>query len=365
MNVVKQPITENEGLVRSYDLDRLRIAVIAEDLCPPLDEGAKKASFHLVHSLMDQGALVSIFTRHKSPFLKNVFPLPANKLLFGKQFARNLQSQSPDVILYIPSSSGTVGAFVRASMIKMQFSGAALALLSLQFRNYPAGVRYLGFHRSIDLFFAQSQASAGILRSFGCRTVLLPGGVDGATFQPVDEREKSLLRARYGFQESDQIFLHVGHGNRGRNILALTRLAEAGYRVIFIASTSTEIDLSVLAELKQAGVTVITDFVENIQHFYQLSDCYIFPVFYATSAIDLPLSVLEAMACNSPVITTMFGALPDMFETGKGFYFIHCEEDLVPVAKQALQDECETADKVLPYSWDLAASVILEAFKNV
>jgi glycosyltransferase involved in cell wall biosynthesis len=347
-------------------LNALRIAVIVEDLRLPLDEGAKKTGFNLIQAFKNKGEKVFVFTQYRNPLLKDAFQLPGNKFLVGHSFRSNLRAQSPDVFLYMPSSSGTIGAFVRAAMIKTQSPGIPLALLNLQYRELPAFARYFGFQRYVDIVFTQSQASTEVFRSIGCKTILLPGGVDHTIFRTVSKQEKGLLRLKYGFQDADQIVLHIGHCNRDRNVIALARLVRSGFKVILIASTSTAIDRDLLVELRQSGVTVITDFIENIQHFYQLADCYFFPVFRATSAIDAPLSILEAMACNLPIVTTRFGALPGMFQSGNGFYYGDTDDEMISKVKQAIEEQdCRTFEKVSPYSWDNATLNILETLKEM
>ncbi len=68
-------------------------------------------------------------------------------------------------------------------------------------------------------------------------------------------------------------------------------------------------------ELRRAGVLLITHYLPEIVELYQAADAYVFPVPpnpADPSAIDLPLSVLEAAACNLPILATRFGALPDL-----------------------------------------------------
>ena len=336
-----------------------------EDLRLPLDEGAKKSCFSLIRSFKENGAEVSTFTRYGNPLLQDVFPLPSNKLLLGFSFARTLKMQAPDVILYMPTSSGTMGAFVRAAAIRAQRSGIPLALLSLQYRDLPPFASNLGLHRFADIVFTQSQASAEVFRSVGCRTVLLPGGVDHTIFHPASQQERHKLRLQYGFQDTDRIVLHVGHCSRGRSVMTLARLVGSGFKVVLITSTSTALDHELLGQLRRSGVTVITDFIENIQHFYQLADCYLFPVLSVTSAIDAPLSISEAMACNLPVVTTRFGALPAMFQPGNGLYYADSDDEMVRSVEQAVaEQDCRTVEKVSPYSWGRAASTILETLRE-
>lgn len=352
--------------ITSCQRDQLRVAVIVEDLRLPLDEGAKKTCFSLISSFIKKGVKVSIFTWYGNSSLENIFPLPQNKFLLGYSFARNLKAQAPDVILYVPSSSVTIGALVRSALIKMQSSNIPVALLNLQYRKLPTFARFFCLDHYIDIIFAQSLDSTRVFHSFGFKTMLLPGGVDHTIFRPVNKEEKQLLRLKYGFQDTDQIVLHTGHCNRGRNVMTLARLVSSGFEVILIASTSTTMDPALLIELRQSGVKVITDFLTDIQHFYQLADCYVFPVFHETSAIDAPLSILEAMACNIPVVTTRFGAMTSMFEAEDGFYYGSNEEEIIDMVKQAIGEEtCRTFEKVSAYSWDGLALKMVEALKEI
>jgi glycosyltransferase involved in cell wall biosynthesis len=350
----------------SFHQDMLRIAVIVEDLRLPLDEGAKKTSYSIINSLIKSGENVSIFTTYKNPLLKNVYSLPKNKFLFGISFIHNLRFQAPDFILYIPSSSGTMGAFIRAILIKIQSSWVPLALLNLQFRKLPRYTHYLHFQRFVNIVFTQSEASANIFQSIGCATKLLPGGVDRTVFLPVSKQEKLQLRLQYRYQDTDRILLHVGHCNPTRNVIVLSMLAKLGFKVILVVSESTPIDTVLLEKLIQSGVIVITSFIENIQHYYQMADCYLFPVYNATSAIDAPLSVLEAMSCNTPIVATRFGALTELFQSGNGFYFANSDQEIIGMVEKSLLDhDCRTSEMVAPYTWDNAASTILKTLSEI
>ena len=344
----------------------VRIAIIAEDLRLPLDEGAKKATFCLLESFPRVGVRGAIFTRYKNPYLKNRYTLPANRLLLGWQFIHDLRQEAPDVILYIPSSSFTMGAFVRASIIKVLSAGKPLALLSTQYRKLPASARYFRLRQSIDLVLTQSPASEEVSRSLGWKTLLLHSGVDNTIFHPVSEQYRCQLRSEYGYMPDDHIILHVGHGNRRRNVHSLSRFTDAGYKVILITSTSTTTDAELLSQLRASGVFVIDTYQEHIQHYYQIADCYIFPVLDATAAIDIPLSVLEAMACNLPVVTTRYGGLPAMFQHGNGFYYADAEEDMLRMVKYAIDmKNCKTIEMVAQYTWDNFASSILNALWTI
>jgi glycosyltransferase involved in cell wall biosynthesis len=106
---------------------------------------------------------------------------------------------------------------------------------------------------------------------------------------------------------------------------------------------------------------VITDYVEHIEELYALSDCYVFPTNPKdrTKSIEGPLSVLEAMSCNLPVITTRFGALPRMFgESHDGLFFVDGDEDIPEIIDllKTNRIKIKTREAVSSYSWERIGS---------
>ena len=93
-------------------------------------------------------------------------------------------------------------------------------------------------------------------------------------------------------------------------------------------------------------------YVENIEEIYALADCYVFPTTNSIGSIELPLSVLEAMSCNIPVVATRFGALPRVFQEDDGLIFADKEEDFFQGLERIRNGtEVRNREKVLPYSW--------------
>ncbi len=93
-----------------------------------------------------------------------------------------------------------------------------------------------------------------------------------------------------------------------------------------------------------------------------MSDLYVFPLkdtghnfpksYNEIGAIDLPLSVLEAMSCNLPVITTPFGALPRIFQPCDGLIFCRNDTEILDSVRELPNDLISnTREKVLPYDW--------------
>ena len=164
-----------------------------------------------------------------------------------------------------------------------------------------------------------------------------------------------------------------------QNMAELKKLAQAGYRkwavedfglkaemldaiqnevaniqkmqntqILLVGSTSTTVDKSLKKDLLLSGVKVIDFYVDNIQEIYQMADCYIFPTQSAIDAVEIPLSVLEAMYCNIPVLTERFGGLVDMFKEGDGFWFYENKEELNNKLRmiKSKKSDCNTRNKV-------------------
>jgi glycosyltransferase involved in cell wall biosynthesis len=137
------------------------------------------------------------------------------------------------------------------------------------------------------------------------------------------------------------VALHVGHlrRNRGLDLLVAAQAELADRMQIVVQGSPTfSADPDVVEELEAAGVVVRRAFVSHLADLYRAADLYVFPVrSEAAGAIDLPLGVLEALACGRPVFTNEFGALGDALRSTPGVYFTrpeHFVQDL-----QVLLDE--------------------------
>jgi glycosyltransferase involved in cell wall biosynthesis len=199
------------------------------------------------------------------------------------------------------------------------------------------------------------------IRKAGGNVRYIPNGVNTLIFRPVSGEKKISIRKKYGFSPKDKIILHVGHINKNRNIHELTKLHLSGYKLLVVGSTSTRQDNEYRSMLENAGVKIISYLIQDIQEIYQLADCYIFPVRNQIGAIESPLSVLEAMACNLPIVSTKFGSLTSMFSQGGGFFFYQSEDELQKKISEALTVKVNTRNLVSSYSW----SNICDNFSDV
>jgi len=271
----------------------------------------------------------------------------------------------PDVIHYIISPS-TVG-LIMAKLSSMAYPKAVTVISA----PHPAGL-----HRNLllsllkpDIILTQSDCAEEFFKSLGYRTHFLPNGVNIQKFVPVTDKTKSMLRQKYGVRENSFVILHVASLKRKRNLEIMKTLAKINKnnQVIIVGRVGEKRDRELSSELKEAGCLVLTQYFPNIEEIYALSDCYLFPTIDRRACIETPLSVLEAMSCNIPVVTTRFGALPKMFNEGSGFSYIRDDNDAYNAIEKIRKGEVliKTRDIVSFYSWENISNKLIEIYEKL
>lgn len=298
------------------------------------DEGFKNIAFNLSKELSNPHEIL----------MSNV------KKLHSLSFWQDLKEFKPQIIHYV--GGRTIKSFI--------------ILKALAFYNSNVKTIMSAFHPEIasvpksaitllnpDLILAQSHEIEERFNNLGCRTELLPNGVNSKKFMPISQKLKEELRKKYGIDKEKFVILHVGHIIKVRNLQIFNRIQGGENQVIIIGSSHRKVDYKLYESLKKSGCIIWRGYFKNIEEIYALSDCYVFPVLEGYS-ISMPLSVLEAMACNLPVITTKFEGLTTFFNEGEGLIFAESEEEnlesLDDIKKGSVS--IETREKVLPYSWE-------------
>jgi glycosyltransferase involved in cell wall biosynthesis len=219
-----------------------------------------------------------------------------------------------------------------------------------------------------DLVLTQSAEAEVTYRRLGCDVMpFVYSGVDLTRFHPVSNSEKKELRERYEIESHKFVVLHVGSVRKWRNVECLKKIQEDDENQVFLVGRpSTKYELQVAADLKQAGVIVTKAYNPKVEEFYGLADCYMFPTTDAAGSIDVPLSVLEAMASGLPVLSTPFGGLPRLFDEAAGLCFAEVEE--FPDRLKALRTQgaaTKTRELVRPYSWENIARNLIKVYEQL
>lgn len=311
----------------------MRVCLISDFFGNP-DEGMKKTAIHLAEGLSRKHEVLRVNGR------RALYP----------DYWRAVHSFRPAVIHYVAGPS--LLTFVIMKLLSV-CCRPARTVISVLHPAFGWGNKLIRLFRP-DILLTQSDDSERILTSLGCRTVFLPSGVDLARFAPVGPDSRQQLRQKYGIRSDSFVLLHVGNIRSGRGLATLMRLQGEDRQVVIVSSTSVSADKILHDQLLRSGCLVLTSYCEHIEELYGLADFYVFPVSPKNrrNSIELPLSVLEAMACNLPVLATRFGALPRVFAEGQGLVYIDREADVLSVLETARGMEVATRDKVAEYSWE-------------
>lgn len=331
--------------------DRARLALVSNALDGPPDEGTRKVVQTLARALPDAVA-VSLGDAGGSRL---------EKVLISGAAAR-VRAARARVAVYVPTQGLTAATFVRIRRLRSA-GRCKVVLIATQGRPPVPAEKLWARRAGPDVLLSPSSAVVDHARSLGIDARFVPLGVDTATFVPVDAPAKERLRSELGVGDRP-VLLHVGHASANRNLGWLTQArAQTGADVVLVVGRSQGVDEALLGSLRNEGIRVVSDFVPDIAKVYAAADCYVFPVLAEQGAIGIPLSVLEAMACNLPVVTTPFGGLPRMFDAGAGLYFASTESDWTDAVRQALKlssDDVGTRRMVEPHSWDAFAERVID-----
>jgi len=309
-----------------------------------LDEGMHNITFNLYRELSKEHEVLLVDT--KNPFVS----------------FKKVRSFKPEIIHYIHGP--TFLSFLLTKFLSIR-SDAKTVLSAPQPKIFNSPFASLASFIRPSIVLAQSRKSEIMFKRMGIITSFLPNGVNINKFLPASHKRKEALREKYGVDNKKFIVLHVGPIKKNRNVNFLTKIQSNKIQVIIVCSTSFSPEKEVYIELLKSGCLVWKCFFSNIEEIYQLSDCYIFPVTDPLGCIEIPLSVMEAMSCNLPVISTAYGGLPDIFSEGKGLFFVKKLEEIPDKLKEAKSVKAQTRRLVLPYSWEKIVKKLVRIYHKL
>ncbi len=279
--------------------------------------------------------------------------------LVNPVFWKSLRGRPPDIIHVFLRPTVTVLLYV--GLLRRLCRDSKVVLSALQPPAMPAYLTPLLSFAGPHLLITSSARLTKLLVRPQYPAVTLYGGVDRGVFQPASAEAKAARRRQHRLPPDRFLLLHVGHPTPGRNLAIFKESLGEDFRVMLVLSRAPEAAPPLIRELQEAGCFVRAGYQENIQELYQLADGYVFPTLREANAVGLPLSVLEAMACNLPVISTRFGALPELFAEDPGFrYFDGTAPDLRAKAAElrAGATTCANREKTASLDWrEMAGSL--------
>lgn len=335
--------------------------ILSNALTNVVDEGCVKVAYNLVKRLknVDDGTVVIAFDRQSD--LADEY-MSVNKLLLSRRLFSRIRKHRGAVV-YIPFPAKSFSTAVRIFILSLFAGKNFRVMLSMTSDvDSPSKLLLKMSRAKITVFSKRSyELYSSIVGEK--RVTYLKAAVDTEKFVPAAPEKVAQLKVQFGFDVNKKVVLHVGHLNRGRNVEQLEKLTDK-YQALLVTSTQTkdEQDAELRKELLSCGVRIIDSYVPDIERIYQMSDVYLFPVVEQGRCIDVPLSCMEAAACNKPIVTTDFGEMRE-FVGRDGFCFISSFEEgaLCSEIDKALEmKNISTRSAVMGYDWQKATSVLTD-----
>jgi glycosyltransferase involved in cell wall biosynthesis len=224
----------------------------------------------------------------------------------------------------------------------------------------------------IDLILVQSKRTYILLRSYGISNIkILPSGVSIERFKPLESTEKmQYLREKYNLPKDKTIVLHVGPIKSGRGIEHLIQLCHQNNIAVIVVGRPHDYEEDMIKKLMSNGCIIINRFLSQIDEVYKLSDIYIFPTETIKNVIEMPLSILEAMASNLIIVTTSLDGVLTYWRNnpGVGFYVVE-ESNKIPVIVNKIIEERRTntctRKLVEQFDWNNIVKIFLGYIREV
>ncbi|MCK4793430.1 MAG: glycosyltransferase family 4 protein [Desulfobacteraceae bacterium] len=367
---------------------------------PPIGAGAATATYHIAKELIKAGNSVTVLTSQyrdkRGAEVENGINVIRCRSL--RKYAE--QSNIAEMLSFLLSASLSLRSVVKsreieAAIVFFSFPCGPLGLLCRVFLKIPyvvslrggdvpgaeAGLRKLHvllrplrrliFRKSVAVVANSSGLKEMSERADPFLVRVIPNGVDTNFFHPIDDSEKNKNNT-FGF-------LFVGRFRSQKNLFYLLDRFEEFCRADFqpfvlhlVGDGPQKTDLQKHAEkLGIQDKMVWYGWVgkEKIRTLYQSVDCFVNPSLYE----GMPNTVLEAMACELPVVASNVPGNNDLVRHGETGFLIDLErpEEFVsalgeilanPVTAQQMgKNGRQTA--IRKFSWEKVAEEYLKIFQ--
>lgn len=316
-----------------------KILLFTRPLVPPWDEGSKNLAFEIArhnagnfefHLLSDNSpALKKEFWPEKKRVIKiePIFSSPKlnwrNKLNLIK---RLFQLESEIHLIHFlftprPLTSRLFSWKLKNGPIKTVQTIAVLDEKIIQDPNLAKKVLFA------DLIIAQSKHTLGKLGKLGLNAHLIYPGIDLEKFQPQPKNQKML--SQFKLSKDDFVLLFAGEYDRLEaidDILSAFQIIKKNnqaqnLKLILACRLKTEKDQKIKKTTQEKVIQngweenfVFLDFAQDMVALYNLADLNIFPVRKMAGKFDVPLALIEAMACEKTVLVSDLPVLTELIQ---------------------------------------------------
>lgn len=299
---------------------------------------------------------------YTTPHYLSDYHVNINKLMLSTKLMKRIRRKREPVLFFM-TPTRILNAAIKSCVVSFYARGQLVVVLAMHISDIGVIPRLIMKRSKARLIVVSNAMAEEYSRVFQNEVHYVKAGIESRRFVPVDRQKKAELRRKYGIAEDASIILHVGHMKEGRNIGKLLDLDDR-FHALLVTSTYEydKRDMHLRERLMQKkNVTLIEDYIPDIEEIYQMADIYFFPVVDERHCISAPLSVFEAASCNLPIVCTEFGELKQ-FKGKDGFFFIDSFEPqrLNELVYQALQSNANTRICAEEYDWGNAVKNVIQ-----
>jgi glycosyltransferase involved in cell wall biosynthesis len=315
-----------------------KILLFTRPLNPPWDEASKNLAYEIASKSQNNDLVFNVLTSSNSPeaeafknnkinqrkiYRKNQFDgREKTRLILNFLFSKT----DADVIHFLFTPRPLTSFIIR---LRLFFSKAktiqTIATLSQKYLQDKKVLKKILF---ADTIVAQSNYTFKKLSKQGFQNLeLIYPGIDTSKFQPGKKNPE--LMKNLNLKESDFVVLFAGEYVR---LKAIDDIIEA-FKKIFQHRQNQDIKLILACRIKSSydkikkeqvkellekygfsDQVIFKETVENMADLYRVSDLNIFPVREMAGKFDIPLALVEAMACKKPVLVSDIEVLQEFIE---------------------------------------------------
>jgi len=226
-----------------------------------------------------------------------------------------------------------------------------------------------------DLLIMPSQSISELFLWNNIRTksAIAHLGVDAKKFLPVDTEQKTALREQLNLFPEDIIIGYHGRISREKDLITLLRafsrlqLSNRNIKLLIVGDGLE----SIKRQLLSRSNVILTGAKNNPIPYLQIMDIYVMPSLTETTC----LSVLEAMSCGLPVVSTEVGFIKSYIRNGYNGLFFE-KQNHYPLTKniQRLINDAKLRETLgsnarrtvtEKFSWDKTAQEIEDALEGL
>ena len=201
--------------------------------------------------------------------------------------------------------------------------------------------------------------------SNGCCVYDFCAGINTIKFSPVGEIQRTSLKRKYGVSTDKPLVVHVGHCSVGRGLEDFAEIDGEQFERLVVASGMFEND-QIKNLLHEHNIRLLTGYIHDVNEIYQMADVYLFPTQSDEFVISVPLSVMEALACGTPVVAyksfqklcSIQGVSP------QAITLMGASEELHQALVEALKQKDNRSLLENAKSWEAVVSEMLEKIQN-